>query len=122
MIGRIFTVLLSALTLWTTSCSAPPAPPTLTVTDSDARIRGILAARGSEDTETRLLLIQQLDAGDPAVRFAAIHVLSEMTGDRMGYKYDEPHSMRRQAILRWVSWGQTLPSAAPTNLAASEQQ
>ncbi|MDG2054935.1 MAG: hypothetical protein P8J86_09525 [Phycisphaerales bacterium] len=103
------------------SCAAPTIPATLTGTDSGARIRGILAARGTEDTKTRLLLIQQLDAGDPAVRFAAINVLSEITGDRMGYQYDEPRPIRRPAMLRWISWGQTL-APPPTDLASGIQK
>lgn len=112
--------LIAILSLLMASCTAPTIPATLTGTDSDARIRGILAARGTEDTKTRLLLIQQLDAGDPAVRFVAINVLSQITGDRMGYQYDEARPVRRQAMLRWIGWGQTLPPP-PTDLASGIQ-
>lgn len=62
-------------------------------------------------------LIEQLDHDDPAVRWRAASILESRTGQTLGYRYDDPPSIRREAVLRWVRWHEsafgTVESSTP---------
>lgn len=104
-------VLLAALTLC--ACSSPrgggfdsPVP--------GARIDAIEAAVIAWRTAppasrtvppaTRRGLVESLRATDPLVRFLAAEALHEMTGERRGYRYDDPPALRTVAIDAWLPW------------------
>ena len=49
-------------------------------------------------------LITDLDDPDPAIRFAAIYALAEITGQTFDYYYYDDAADRRAAVERWQAW------------------
>lgn len=53
---------------------------------------------------TRMGLVESLRSTDPLVRFLAGEALHEMTGERRGYRFDDPPALRTVAIDAWLPW------------------
>lgn len=49
-------------------------------------------------------LVECLGSDDDLVRFNAIEALRQLTGQDLGYRFDDPSALRREAILRWQEW------------------
>ncbi|MGI9014449.1 MAG: hypothetical protein ACR2GY_09400 [Phycisphaerales bacterium] len=62
-------------------------------------------ARAIARRETDLReLIELLDSDDPVVRSLAIKELERLTGQTLGYRYDDGVAVRNAAVDRWVVW------------------
>lgn len=59
---------------------------------------------------TRQGLVESLRSEDPLVRFLAIEALAEVTGDRRGYRADDPPLLRTAAVETWVLWAKEVES------------
>lgn len=61
---------------------------------------------------TRVGLVESLRSTDPLVRLLAGEALYEMTGERRGYRHDDPPALRTVAIEAWLPWirGDDAPS------------
>ncbi len=68
------------------------------------RIREIRRIDASGDASSVSLLVQRLDDGDSAVRFAAIITLERITGERLGYRYGASSVDRGEAVGRWRAY------------------
>jgi len=53
------------------------------------------------------LLVDRLEDEDAAVRFYAILALERITGDRLGYRYEESAAAQRPAVERWRNYART---------------
>jgi HEAT repeat protein len=54
-------------------------------------------------------IVENLSSDDAAVRMAAIGALRRMTGETLGYRFDDPAEVRREAISRWSDWARANP-------------
>lgn len=62
--------------------------------------------RSSADGRTADIprIVENLSSDDAAVRMAAIGALRRMTGETLGYRFDDPPATRQAAIERWAGW------------------
>lgn len=65
------------------------------------------AAEGRSQDIPRI--VENLSSDDAAVRMAAIGALRRMTGETLGYRFDDPSPDRQQAIARWADWARAHP-------------
>ncbi len=86
------------------ACAAPPPRNDFSTPDTASRIKSIETAARDNDASNVRQIVEQLDADDPAVRLKAILALKSLTGETNGYHYDDPPSMRKHAIKRWVAY------------------
>jgi len=84
------------------ACAAPPPRNDFSTPDAASRIESIETAAGDASSLRRI--VEQLDADDLVVRLKAISALRSLTGETNGYYYDDPPSIRKQAIERWVAY------------------
>ncbi len=84
------------------ACAAPPPRNDFSTPDSASRIESIETAARDHDRSNVRQIVEQLDADDPVVRLKAISALESLTGETNGYHYDDPPSIRKHAIERWV--------------------
>ncbi len=84
------------------ACAAPPPRNDFSTPDAASRIESIEKAAGDASSLRRI--VEQLDADDLVVRLKAISALRSLTGETNGYHYDDPPSIRKQAIERWVAY------------------
>lgn len=69
-----------------------------------ARIEAIERACEANDRGALPRIVENLSSDDAAVRMAAIGALRRMTGETLGYRFDDPEVERRSAIDRWKTW------------------
>ncbi len=84
------------------ACAAPPPRNDFSTPDAASRIDSIETAAGDASSLRRI--VEQLDADDLVVRLKAISALRSLTGETNGYHYDDPPSIRKHAIERWVAY------------------
>ncbi len=97
-------------------CTAAEPRPDFDAALPASRIAAIELALRSRDTSRTPQIVEQLDSDDRAVRLLAISALEILTGRTYGYHYDDPPSLREQAIKRWV----TYVNEAPANYAQAD--
>lgn len=54
-------------------------------------------------------IVENLSSDDAAVRMAAIAALRRLTGESLGYRFDDPPADRQAAIDRWAGWVRAHP-------------
>jgi len=81
-----------------------PEPKSLTSDSAPSAIPAIKDAGESKDQKSIPRLITDLDDPDPAIRFAAIYALAEITGQTLDYYYYDDAADRRPAVARWQAW------------------
>jgi hypothetical protein len=81
-----------------------PEPKSLNSDSAPSAIPAIKDAGEAKNQKSIPRLITDLDDPDPAIRFAAINALSEITGDTFDYYYYDDAADRRPAVLRWQAW------------------
>ena len=54
-------------------------------------------------------IVSNLSSDDAGVRMAAIAALRRMTGETLGYRFDDPVSDRQAAVARWAEWVRAHP-------------
>jgi len=54
-------------------------------------------------------IVENLSSDDAAVRMAAIGALRRMTGETLGYRFDDPAAERQAAVSRWAEWVRAHP-------------
>ncbi len=86
------------------ACAAPPPRNDFSTPDSASRIVSIETAARVNDASNVRRIVEQLDSNEPAVRLKAISALKSLTGETNGYHYDDPPSIRKHAIERWVTY------------------
>ena len=91
-------------------CTAPAPEPDFDVALAASRIAAIESALRSRDVSRTPQIVEQLDSDDPAVRLLAISALERLTGRTCGYHYDDPPSLREQAVKRWVTYVNETPA------------
>ena len=69
-----------------------------------ARIEAIERASAADDRGALPRIVENLSSDDAAVRMAAIGALRRMTGETLGYRFEDPEVERRAAIDRWKKW------------------
>ena len=83
-------------------CAPPASKGGFDSPSPGANLYAILEAARTNDRTAIPHLVEQLYSDDPAVRFAAIETLEQMTGETYGYRYYDDPMTRREAISRWV--------------------
>jgi HEAT repeat protein len=68
------------------------------------RLRAVLRAAKEKDQTAVPKMIRFLNSDDPALRFASIRTLEELTGQTLGYDYAAPEWQRREQVKAWVEW------------------
>jgi len=106
----------AAVLLFAAGCTAPEPRPDFDAAVAASRIAAIEQALCSRDASRTPQIVEQLDSDDRAVRLMAISALEILTGRTYGYHYDDPPSLRGQAIERWV----TYVNEAPANYARTD--
>ena len=91
-------------------CTASGPGPDFDAADPASRIAAIELALRSRDASRTPQIVEQLDSDDRAVRLLAISALEILTGRTYGYHYDDPPSLREQAIKRWVTYVNETPA------------
>jgi len=91
-------------------CTAPEPGPDFDAAIPASRIAALESALRSRDASKTPQIVEQLDSDDPAVRLLAISTLEILTGRTYGYHYDDPPSLRRKAITRWVTYVNETPA------------
>ncbi len=86
------------------ACAAPPPRNDFSTPDSASRIESIETAARVNGASNVRRIVEQLDSEEPAVRLKAISALKSLTGETNGYHYDDPPSMRQDAIERWIAY------------------
>ena len=85
----------------------------------------IVAIREAGERRDRMavpLLVDRLEDEDPAVRFYSILALERITGDRLGYRYEESASERHEAVERWRKFASMPPHDAVEGSETSTSQ
>lgn len=54
-------------------------------------------------------IVENLSSDDAGVRLAAIGALRRMTGETLGYRFDDPLPDRQAAVARWADWVRAHP-------------
>ncbi len=85
-------------------CTAPEPRPDFDAAVPASRIAALESALRSRDASKTPQIVEQLDSDDHVVRLLAISTLETLTGRTYGYHYDDPPSLRKQAIKRWVTY------------------
>ncbi len=85
------------------ACAPPAGDLVQRLEDRDplTRIRAITQITRARQTDLIPKLVDRLEDGDSAVRFAAIFALQDLTGSRRGYDYAAPKSERAKAVAAW---------------------
>ena len=86
------------------SCTAPKEEAAVGHPDPSVKIRGYKKAAREHDMAAVRQMVKDLDSDDPAVRFYAIHVLSDLTTQDFGYRYYYDEDQRRESLGRWQDW------------------
>jgi hypothetical protein len=81
-----------------------PDPKSLDSDRAPSAVPAIKDAGEAKDQKAIPRLITDLDAPDPAIRFAAINALSQITGETFDYYYYDDEQDRQPAIQRWQAW------------------
>ncbi len=102
--ARIAVPFMCGVVLLVGACAAPPPRNDFSTPDTASRIESIETAARVDDASNMRRIVEQLDSDEPAVRLKAISALESLTGVTNGYHYDDPPSMRRYAIERWVAY------------------
>lgn len=63
-------------------------------------------------------IVENLSSDDASVRMAAIAALRRMTGETLGYRFDDPPAERQAAVERWAGWIRAHPPQASARPAA----
>lgn len=63
-----------------------------------------MSAASAGDTESLIRLSEELDSHDAAARMLAIRGLERRTGTTLGYRYDDPESVRDQKSREWAAY------------------
>ena len=72
--------------------------------DAGSRIRAVVAS-AENPTEADLRgMVRALGSDDPALRTLAVAALERTAGERFGYDPWAPEAERREAIGRWRQW------------------
>jgi hypothetical protein len=79
-------------------------PKSLNSDSAPSAIPAIKDAGQDKDRKAIPRLIDDLNDGDSAIRFAAITALTKMTGQTFNYRYYDEESERRPAIAQWRQW------------------
>ena len=87
--------------LFITACSETGYRSNIQAPYSNDRILAIREAGERQDRLAIPLLVDRLEDEDAAVRFYAILALERITGDRLGYRYEESATDRNEAVERW---------------------
>jgi len=95
---------LSLVLLLTLGGCFAPNKPSLTSDDPSLKIPAIRQSALAHDEGAIKQLVKDLDSDDPAVRFYAIHGLSEITGNTFDYRYYDDEIERKPALKRWQEW------------------
>jgi HEAT repeat protein len=81
-----------------------PDPKSLTSNNAASAVPAIKDAASQKDRSAFPRLVEDLNDPDPAIRFAAIQALEQMTGETFGYKYYDDDSDRQPAVNQWKQW------------------
>ncbi|MGD1276068.1 MAG: HEAT repeat domain-containing protein [Tepidisphaeraceae bacterium] len=81
-----------------------PEPKSLSSDSAPRAVPAIKDAAARNDRKAIPRLIEDLNDGDPAIRFAAITALQQMTGQTFDYRYYDDDAARRPAVARWRQW------------------
>ena len=84
-----------------TGCAASGYRESIQAPYSNDRILAIREAGERRDRLAIPLLVDRVEDEDSAVRFYAILALERITGDRLGYRYEDSASERQEAVDRW---------------------
>ena len=86
-----------------------PDPKSLKSDSAPSAIPAIKDAGTQKDKTAIPRLIVFLDDNDPAIRFAAITALTNITGLTFNYRYYDDQVERQPAIEKWRQWQKTNP-------------
>ncbi len=86
--------------------SPVPAARIEAVSDALAAWRAQPSEHREIPAATRMNLVECLRSDDPLVRFYTIEALAEMTGERRGYRFDDPRGVRLAAVNAWQAWAE----------------
>ncbi len=87
--------------------------------DPLTRVRAIKQITRVRQTELIPKLVDRLEDGDSAVRFAAILALEDLTGSRRGYDYAASKSGRAKAVAGWREFALGQDAAETVEAASS---
>src|SRR5262245_45486776 len=82
-------------------CTQPAYRTNIQARYSHDRILAIREAGERRDQQAVPLLVDRLEDEDSAVRFYAILALERITGERLGYRYENSGAERQASVERW---------------------
>jgi hypothetical protein len=85
-------------------CSEPRGPVSVKSDDPTLKIPAIKEDVQRKNSGDVVLLVQNLNDDDSAVRFYAIEGLRRLTGADLGYRYYDDDEQRQPALDRWNQW------------------
>lgn len=103
------------------ACAPPAGDLVQRLEDRDplTRIHAITQITRARQTELIPKLVDRLEDGDSAVRFAAILALEDLTGSRRGYGYAASKSERAKAVAAWREFALRPDAAATVEVGSS---
>ncbi len=103
------------------ACAPPAGDLVQRLEDRDplTRIRAITQITRARQTDLIAKLVDRLEDGDSAVRFAAILALEDLTGSRRGYGYAAPKSERAKAVAAWREFALRQDAATTAEVGSS---
>ena len=95
--------------LFINGCAATVYRSNIQAPYSHDRILAIREAGERRDRQAVPLLVDRLEDEDSAVRFYAILALERITGERLGYQYEDSSAERQVAVERWRKFAADAP-------------
>ena len=108
--------------IWAGGCVSAGYRANIQAPYSYDRIVAIREAGERRDKVAVPLLVDRLEDEDSAVRFYAILALERITGDRLGYRYEDSASERHDAVERWRQFANMGPGDAMDDSIPSASQ
>lgn len=100
-----------ALGMVCTSCAPSATSGSFSDPAPGAKLYAIDEAMRTKNMAAIPELIECLGSDDELVRFNATMALQRLTGETLGYHFDDPWPLRREAILRWQAWSKERTAA-----------
>lgn len=94
-------IVIGTVMLLMTACAPPVSTAGFDGPDPAAKMYAIEAAVQANDRSKVPRIIEELDSDDPAVRLLAIEALQRLTGERFGYRVEDPPHVRAKSIRLW---------------------
>jgi hypothetical protein len=104
-------LLMAAMVFGVGGCFSPD-PKSIYSDNAASAVPAIKDAAAARDRSAISRLVYDLNDNDPAIRFAAITALQDMTGETFDYRYYDCTPDREAAVTRWRQWLADQPKTA----------